>query len=183
MFLSAILEMCLLHIIFILKTCMRILSHTYSLFYSVNKPTLQLSTPDCPLWYTVYLFSGVVTPLFCLVFSLPSLFFKLPLPHEALHAIWWTESIREILAGQASEKQKPLESRCTAQFFLQSNVLGSHYLFAEVISPVQYPVGGSVCIRMDIRAEWHRYKRLWIKLSGGFISYLTLGHGCLLFHP
>lgn len=102
-------------------------SHTSSLFYSVNKPTLQLSTPDCPLWYTVYLFSGVVTPLFCLVFSLHSLFFKLPLPHEALHAIWWTQSISEILAGQASEKQTPLASRCTAQFFPQWNVLDSHY--------------------------------------------------------
>lgn len=74
MFLSAILEMCLLSIISILKTCMRRLSHTYSLFYSVNKPTLQLSALDCPLWYTIYLFSGVVTPLLCLFFSHHSLF-------------------------------------------------------------------------------------------------------------
>lgn len=67
MFLSAILEMCL-SIISILKTFIRRLSHTYilSLFYSVNKPTLQLSAPDCPLWYAIYLFSGVVTPLLSL---------------------------------------------------------------------------------------------------------------------
>lgn len=56
--------------------------------------------------------------------------------------------------------------------------------FAEVISPVQYPVGGSVCMGMGIRAEWHRYKCLWIELSVGLsavwhwgmaVYYFTLG--------
>lgn len=54
--------------------------------------------------------------------------------------------------------------------------------FAEVISPVQYPVGGSV--GMGIRAEWHRYKCLWIELSVGLsaiwhwgmaVYYFSLG--------
>ena len=73
-----------------------------ALFHSVNKPTLQLSAPSCPLPHTIYLFTGAATPLalplflsLCFFPSFP--LFKFPVPRKALHAKWWIQAIREFL--------------------------------------------------------------------------------------
>lgn len=106
------------------------------LFHSVNKPTLQLSAPSCPLLHTIYLFAGVATPLalplflpLCFLPSFP--FFGFPLPCKALHAKWWIQAIR--VPPTSPEQQSFLASRPPALLsqllLLESwNILDSHYL-------------------------------------------------------
>lgn len=102
------------------------------LLHSVNKPTLQLSAPGCPLLHTIYLFMGVAAPL-ALPLSLPSFpLFKLPLPRKALHAKWWIQVIRVFLPLPLSNSHfwhpdlHPSSPNCC--FSESWNVLNSHYL-------------------------------------------------------
>lgn len=54
------------------------------LLRSVNKPTVQLSAPSCPLLHTIYLFTGVATLLTLFLLSFP--LFKSSLLHRVFHA-------------------------------------------------------------------------------------------------
>lgn len=158
--------------------CTGILIHT--LFHSVNKPTLQLSAPDCPLWYNIYLFSGVVTPLLCL-FSPPPFGprFKFPLPHTALYANWWTQTITQFLTEQSTEQWPFLGSRDPPQCFRFS------LNFAEVLIQYNHHWLGcwSRCLHGNRQKDRMGLVLAYVNWTiRGVISYLTLGQGCLLFH-
>lgn len=65
------------------------------LLRSVNKPTVQLSAPSCPLLHTIYLFTGVATLLTLFFLSFP--LFKSSLPCRVFYAKWWIQTIREFI--------------------------------------------------------------------------------------
>lgn len=117
------------------------------------------------------------------VFSLHSLFFfKFPLAHEALCANWWTQTIREPLAGQAPEKRH-LWQLDVQLSFLHSEIFYIHITFCWGHFSSTVP-SRWVGLHGNGHWGWMASAQAYVNWTiSGVISYLTLGHGCLLFHP